>query len=142
MERPKKPQIKDQKYFPPGPHKVIRTPIHILKREKAFSPPPRAAREKESVSENPIKELAKLQDAQKRSPPAPVSSSSVSSSVQEKPLGEVKPMIGSETAQKEIPVVQEEKSDGAVSSDNLDLEEMMEGIQESIASSTESTKSG
>ena len=142
MERPKKPQIKDQKYFPPGPQKVIRTPIHILKREKAFSPPPRAAREKESVSENPIKELAKLQDAQRRSPPAPVSSSSVSSSVQEKPLGEVKPMIGSETAQKEIPVVQEEKSDGAVSSDNLDLEEMMEGIQESIASSTESTKSG
>ena len=51
-------------------------------------------------------------------------------------------MIGSEIAQKEIPVVQEEKSDGAVSSDNLDLEEMMEGIQESIASSTESTKSG
>ena len=138
MERPKKPQIKDQKYFPPGPQKVIRTPIHILKREKAFSPPPRAAREKESVSENPIKELAKLQDAQRKSPPAPVSSSSV----QEKPLGEVKPMVGSETAQKEIPVVQEEKSDGVVSSDNLDLEEMMEGIQESIASSTESTKSG
>ena len=78
----------------------------------------------------------------KRSPPAPVSSSSVSSSVQEKPLGEVKPMIRSETTQKEIPVVQEEKSDGVVSSDNLDLEEMMEGIQESIASSIESTKSG
>ena len=51
-------------------------------------------------------------------------------------------MIGSETTQKEIPVVQEEKSDGAVSSDNLDLEEIMEGIQESITSSTESTKSG
>ena len=51
-------------------------------------------------------------------------------------------MVGSETAQKEIPGVQEEKSDGVVSSDNLDLEEMMDGIQENIASSTESTKSG
>ena len=51
-------------------------------------------------------------------------------------------MVGSETARKEKPVVQEENSDGAVSSDNLDLEEIMEGIQESIASSTESTKSG
>ena len=51
-------------------------------------------------------------------------------------------MVGSETAQKEIPVVLEDKSDEAVSSDNLDLEEIMEGIQESIASSTESTKSG
>ena len=41
-----------------------------------------------------------------------------------------------------LPVVQEEKSDEAVSSDNLDLEEIMEGIQEGSASSTESTKSG
>ena len=52
-------------------------------------------------------------------------------------------MLGSETTRKEIPDVQEQenKSD-EVSSDNLDLEEMMEGIQESTASSTESTKSG
>ena len=140
MERPKKPQMKDQKYFPPGPQKVIRTPIHILKRE-VFSPPPRAAREKESASENPIKELAKLQDAQRKSPPTPVKSIIVSSA-QEKPLGEVIPMLGSETARKEIPVVQEDKSDEAVSSDNLDLGEVMEGVQESAASSTESTKSG
>ena len=142
MEKPKKPQMKDQKYFPPGPQKVIRTPIHILKRE-VFSPPPRAAREKESASKNPIKELAKLQDAQRKSPPTPANST-VASNVQEKPLGEVKPMLGSETTRKEIPDVQEQenKSDEAVSSDNLDLEEMMEGIQESTASSTESTKSG
>ena len=65
-----------------------------------------------------------------------------SSNTQDKPLGEVKPMLRSETTRKEIPVVQEDKSDGAVSSDNLDLEEMMEGIQESTASSTESSKLG
>ena len=140
MEKPKKPQMKDQKYFPPGPQKVIRTPIHILKRE-VFSPPPQAAREKESASENLIKELVKLQDAQRKSPPTPTNST-VASNVQEKPLGEVKPMLGSETTRKELPVVQEDKSDEMVSSDNLDLEEMMEGIQESTASSTESTKSG
>ena len=109
MEKPKKPQMKDQKYFPPGPQKVIRTPIHILKRE-VFSPPPQAAREKESASENLIKELAKLQDAQRKSPPTPANST-VASNVQEKPLGEVKPMLGSETTQKELPVVQEDKSD-------------------------------
>ena len=51
-------------------------------------------------------------------------------------------MLGSETTRKELTAVQEDKSDEAVSSDNLDLEEMMEGIQESTASSTESTKSG
>ena len=84
-----------------------------------------------------------MQDAQRKSPPTPANST-VASNVQEKPLGEVKPMLGSETTRKEIPVVQEQedKSDEAVSSDNLDLEEMMEGIQESTASSTESTKSG
>ena len=138
MEKPKKPQMKDQqKYFPPGPQKVIRTPIHILKREVFSSP--RAEREKESASKNPIKEL---QDAQRKSPPTPVNST-VATNVQEKPLGEVKPMLGSETTRKEIPDVQEQenKSDEG-SSDNLDLEEMMEGIQESTASSTESTKSG
>ena len=142
MERPKEPQMKDQKYFPPRPQKVIRTPIHILKRE-VFSPPSRAVREKESASKNPMKELAKLQDAQRKSPPTPANST-VASNVQEKPLGEVRPMLGSETTQKEIPVVQEheDKSDEAVSSDNLNLEEMMGGIQESTASSTESTKSG
>ena len=57
------------------------------------------------------------------------------SSTQEKPLGEVKPIIGSETPQKELPLVQEEKSDEVVSSD-LDLEEMMEGIQESTTTSS------
>ena len=51
--------------------------------------------------------------------------------MQDKPLGEVKPIVGSETSQKrELPIVQEDRSDGTVSSDNLDLEEMMEGIQE------------
>ena len=78
---------------------------------------------------------------QRKSPPAPVISK-VTSSALEKSLGEVKPMLGCETTQKELPVVQEDKSDGAVSSENLDLEEMIEGIQESTASSTESTKSG
>ena len=68
--------------------------------------------------------------------------SNVTTSAQEKPLGEVKPMLGCETTPKELPVVQEDKSDETVSSDNLDLEEMMEGIQEGAASSTESTKSG
>ena len=140
MERPKKSQMNDQKYFPPGPQKVIRTPIHILKRE-VFSPPLRSSREKESTSENQIKELAKLQEVHRKSPPAPVIPK-ITSSTQEKPLGEVKPIIGCETSQKELPVVQEDKSDETVSSDNLDLEEMMEGIQEGTASSTESTKSG
>ena len=51
-------------------------------------------------------------------------------------------MLRSETTGKELPAVQGDKSDEAVSSDNLDLEEMMEAIQESTASSTESTKSG
>ena len=74
------------------------------------------------------------------SPPTQANSTVVCS-VQEKPL-EVKPMLRSETTQKELPAVQEDKSDEAVSSDNLDLEEMMEAIQESTASSTESTKSG
>ena len=41
-----------------------------------------------------------------------------------------------------LPVIQEEKGDEALSSDNLDLEEIMEGIQEGSASSIESTKSG
>ena len=139
-EKPKKPQAKDQKYFPPGPQKVIRTPIHILKRE-VFSPPPRTAREKESTSEHPIAELTKLQEVQRKSPPKPVSLN-VTASVQEKPLGEVKPILGCETTPKELPVVQESKSDETVSSDNIDLEEMMEGIQEGTASSAGSTKSG
>ena len=84
MEKPKKPQMKDQqKYFPPGPQKVIRKPVHILKRE-VFSPP-RAARERESASKTPIKELAKLQDAQRKSPPTPANST-VATNVQEKPF--------------------------------------------------------
>ena len=140
MEKPKKPQMKDQqKYFPKGPQKVIRMPIHILKRE-VFSPP-RAAREKESASQNPIKELAKLQDTQRTSPPSPASST-VASNVQEKPLGEVKPILGRETTQKEILDVQEQENKSDEVSSDIDLEEMMEGIQESTASSTESTKSG
>ena len=133
--------VNDQKYFPPGPQKVIRTPIHILKRE-VFTPPPRSSREKETSSKSPIKELAKLQEVQRKSSPAPVVPK-VTSSTQEKPLGEVKPIVGCEISQKrEIPVAQEDKTDETVSSDNLDLEEMMEGIQEGTASSTESTKSG
>ena len=47
MERPIQPKPREQKYFPPGPQKVIRTPVHILKRE-VFAPPPRSAREKGS----------------------------------------------------------------------------------------------
>ena len=39
IERTKKSQMKEQKYFPPGPQKVIRTPIHILKREVPKPPP-------------------------------------------------------------------------------------------------------
>ena len=54
----------------------------------------------------------------------------------------MRPMLGAETTRKKLPVVQEDKSGETESSDNLDLEEMMEGIQESAASSTESTKSG
>ena len=84
MERPKKPQAKDPKYFQPGPQKVIRTPIHILKRE-VFLLPPRAAREKEQTSDNPIEELTKLQEVQRKSPPTPVHSK-VTTSAQEKPL--------------------------------------------------------
>ena len=140
MERPKKSQINNQKYFPPGPQKVIRTPIHILKRE-VFSPPPRSAREKGTTSKSPVKELAKLQEMQGKSSSLVVSKDTANT--QDKPLGEVKPILGTDTLQeKELPVVQEDKSDENVSSDNLDLEEMMEGIQESAASSTESTKSG
>ena len=140
MEGPTKSQINDQKYFPSGPQKVIRTPIRIMRRE-VFSPPPRSARDKKTTSESPIKELAKLQEVQGNSSSSVVSKNT--SSTQEKPLGEVKPIIGSNTSQKkEIHVVQEDKSDKALSSDNLDLEEMIEGIQESTASSTESTKSG
>ena len=52
METPRNPQMNDPRYFPPGPQKVIRTPIHILKRE-VFSPPSRALKEKES-SKSPI----------------------------------------------------------------------------------------
>ena len=138
-ERPIKPKASEQKYFPPGPQKVIRTPVHILKRE-VFSPPPRSAREKKT-SDSPIKELAKLQEIQGKP-----SSSAVNrniSNTQEKPLGEVKPITGRNVSKnEELPVVQEEKSEETVSSDNLDLEEIMEGIQEGVASSTESTKSG
>ena len=111
-----------------------------MKRE-VFSPPPRAAREKEQTSDNPIEELTKLQEVQRKSPPTPVNSK-VTTSAQEKPLGEVRPMLGAETTRKKLPVVQEDKSGETESSDNLDLEEMMEGIQESATSSTESTKSG
>ena len=57
MERPIQPKASEQKYFLPGPQKVIRSPVHILKRE-VFSPPPRSAREKRTTSESPIKELA------------------------------------------------------------------------------------
>ena len=63
MEKPRNSQINDQKYFPPGPQKVIRTPVHILKRE-ILSPPPRSARDKRTTSDSPIKELAKLQEVQ------------------------------------------------------------------------------
>ena len=145
MERPIQPKASEQKYFPPGPQKVIRTPVHILKRE-VFSPLPRSAREKRTTSESPIKELTKLQEMQAiQEMQAKPSSSAVTrniSSTQEKPLGEVKPTTGRDVSQNEgLPVVQEEKSDETVSSDNLDLEEIMEGIQEGTASSTESTKS-
>ena len=138
MERPILPKPSEQKYFPPGPQKVIRTPVHILKRE-VFAPPPRSAREKGS-SENPIKELAKLQEMQTK----PTSSVTRNKSdTQEKPLGEVKSITSRDVSQIErLPVVQEEKGNEAVSSDNLDLEEIMEGIQEGSTSSTESTKSG
>ena len=146
MERPIQPKASEQKYFPPGPQKVIRTPVHILKRE-VFSPLPRSASEKRTTSESPIKELTKLQEMQAiQEMQAKPSSSAVTrniSSTQEKPLGEVKPITGRDVSQNEgLPVVQEEKSDETVSSDNLDLEEIMEGIQEGTASSTESTKSG
>ena len=134
MERPK-----NQKYFPPGPQKVIRTPIYILKRE-VFSPPPRSVREKGTTSKSPAKELVKLQEKQGKSSSLVVSKDTANT--QDKPLGEVKPILGSDTLQKKELPVQEDKSDENVSSDNLDLEEMMEGIQESAASSTESTKSG
>ena len=81
MERPIQPKPSEQKYFPPGPQKVIRTPVHILKRE-VFAPPPRSVREKGS-SENPIKELAKLQEKQIK----PTSSVTKNNSdTQEKPL--------------------------------------------------------
>ena len=137
MERPIQPKPSEQKYFPPGPQKVIRTPVHILKRE-VFAPPPRSAREKGS-SENPIKELAKLQEKQTK----PTSSVTRNKSdTQEKPLDEIKSKTDRDVSQNEgLPVVQEEKGDEAVSSDNLDLEEIMEGIQEGSASSIESTKS-
>ena len=81
MERPIQPKPSEQKYFPPGPQKVIRTPVHILKRE-VFAPPPRSVREK-GPSENPIKELAKLQEKQIK----PTSSVTKNNSdTQEKPL--------------------------------------------------------
>ena len=134
MERPK-----NQNYFPPGPQKVIRTPIYILKRE-VFSPPPRSVREKGTTAKSPVKELAKLQEKQGKSSSLVVSQDTANT--QDKPLGEVKPILKSDTLQKKELPVQEDKSDENVSSDNLDLEEMMEGIQESAASSTESTKSG
>ena len=128
MERPKKSQTNDQKYFPPGPQKVIRTPIHILKR-KVFTPAPRSARDKKATSDSPIKELAKLQEVQGNSSSSVVSKNT--SNTQEKPLGEVKPIIDSDSSQKkELPAVPEDKSDDTVSSDNLGLEEMVEGIQE------------
>ena len=138
MARPIQPRPSEQKYFPPGPQKVIRTPVHILKRE-VYTPPPRSAREKGS-SESPIKELAKLQEIQTK----PTSSITRNKSdTQEKPLGEVKSITGRDVSPNEgLPVVREEKGDEAVSSDNLDLEEIMEGIQEGSASSLESTKSG
>ena len=140
MEKPRNSQINDQKYFPPGPQKVIRTPVHILKRE-ILSPPPRSARDKRTTSDSPIKKLAKLQEVQGRSSSPVVLRNTPSA--QEKPLGELKPITGIDVSQKkELPVIQEDKSDETVSSDNLDLEEMMEGIQESTASSTKSTKSG
>ena len=103
------------------------------------SPPPRSTRDKKTAPESPIKELAKLQESQgNTSSPVVLKNTS---STQEKPLGEVKPILGGEISQKDLPLVQEEKCDEVVSSD-IDLEEMMEGIQESTASSTESTKSG
>ena len=140
MERPIKPKASEQKYFSPGPQKVIRTPVHILKRE-VFLPPPRSARKKRTTSESPIKILAKLPQVQGK--PSSLAVTRNISNTQEKPLGEVKPITGRDMSQnEELPVVQEEKSDETVSSDNLDLEEMMEGIQEGAASSTESTKSG
>ena len=85
-----------------------------------------------------MKEQARSQEVQRKSPPASIDTSSA----QEKPLGEVTPILGCEKTQKELPVIWEDKSDETVSSDNLDLEEMMEGIQESPASSAESTKLG
>ena len=70
----------------------------------------------------------------------PTSSTKNKSDTQEKPLGEIKSITGRNVSQREdLPVVQEEKS-GAVSSDNLDLEEIMDRIQEGSASSIESTK--
>ena len=48
MARPIQPKPSEQKYFPPGPQKVIRTPMHILKRE-VYVPPWRSAKEKESL---------------------------------------------------------------------------------------------
>ena len=135
MARPIQPKPSEQKYFPPGPQKVIRTPVHILKRE-VYVPPSRSAKEKES-SESPIKELAKLQEKQTKS----ASIAKNKSDTQEKPLSEIKSITGRNVSQREsLPVVQEEKSDGAVSSDNLDLEEIMDRIQEGSASSIESTK--
>ena len=118
MARPIQPKPSEQKYFPPGPQKVIRTPVHILKRE-VYVPPSRSAREKGS-SESPIKELAKLQEMQTK----PTSSITRNKSdTQEKPLGEVKSITGRDVSLNEgLPVVQEEKGDETVSSDNLDLE--------------------
>ena len=133
--RPILPKPSEQKYFPPGPQKVIRTPMHILKRE-VCAPPPRSAREKGS-SASPIKELAKLQEMQTK---PTTSATRNKSDTQEKPLNEVKSITGRDGSQNEkLPVVQEEKGEEA---DNLDLEEIMEGIQEGSASSVESAKSG
>ena len=134
MARSIQPKPSEQKYFPPGPQKVIRTPMHILKRE-VCAPPSRSAREKGS-STSPIKELAKLQEMQTKPPLA----TKDKSDTQEKPLNEVKSITGRDGSQNEkLPVVQEEKDGEA---DKLDLEEIMEGIQEGSASSVESTKSG
>ena len=133
MERSKN----DKKYFPPGPQKVIRTPVHILKRE-IQSPPPRAVREKKATPTSPIKELARLQEAEECSSSREISKTTLTG--QENPLGEVKSIVGVNMNQNaEVLTISEDKS---VSSDNLDLEEMMEGIQEGAVSSTESTKSG
>ena len=135
MARSIQPKPSEQKYFPPGPQKVIRTPMHILKRE-VCAPPPRSAREKGS-SASPIKELAKLQEMQTK--PTTLATKD-KSDTQEKPLNEVKSITSRDGSQNEkLPVVQEEKDEEA---DKLDLEEIMEGIQEGSASSVESTKSG